>query len=345
MIAGSAGCRSAGSIVVFCCRPSGAWRNSSSLTRGRRSFVALTPGYMLSPLRGSQSHRTDQGTFNHPFLKAPGGGDSNPPRNRSGSPRFSRSSWADCRKHRGVLGAGQFALTGAKTSQSHRTDQGSSKASSRSVGETPRIRSRNPTVQIREVPRRYTEQTPLAPLFAVAIPPYRSGKFQGGGQDRLPVRKPRRRNPTVQIREVPSRPRPAFRRPRLQSRNPTVQIREVPRESRMAPTVPASSRRNPTVQIREVPSFSRHIWRDSRKKVAIPPYRSGKFQENYLTIPPDALEKSQSHRTDQGSSKSDRSNLLSLQALKLGLFTTHPLGRLRFSFSTALQPNASRATS
>ncbi len=31
------------------------------LTRGRRSFVALTPGYMLEPLRGSTFNSTDSG--------------------------------------------------------------------------------------------------------------------------------------------------------------------------------------------------------------------------------------------------------------------------------------------
>jgi hypothetical protein len=37
---------------VFC-RPSGAWGKIGAFqTRGRRSFVALTPGYILAPLRG-----------------------------------------------------------------------------------------------------------------------------------------------------------------------------------------------------------------------------------------------------------------------------------------------------
>ncbi len=33
--------------VENCCRPFGAWENIGLLTRGRRSYVALTPGYML----------------------------------------------------------------------------------------------------------------------------------------------------------------------------------------------------------------------------------------------------------------------------------------------------------
>jgi hypothetical protein len=39
-----------GSFVVNGCRPFGAWNLLGLMTRGRR--FALTPGYMLSPLRG-----------------------------------------------------------------------------------------------------------------------------------------------------------------------------------------------------------------------------------------------------------------------------------------------------
>src|SRR6266545_116777 len=106
--------------------------------------------------------------------------------------------------------------------------------------------------------------------------------------------------------------------------------------------------------------------------VAIPPYRSGKFQvpQSFPMVLPSTilsqshrtdqgsskdfeelleeyaeLAKSQSHRTDQGSSKGDRSNRLSLQALKLGLFMTRLESRLCFSFSTAFQLTSSLVTS
>jgi len=59
---------------------------------------------------------------------------------------------------------------------------------------------------------------------------------------------------------------------------------------------------------------------------------------------PPTPQKSQSHRTDQGSSKSDRSNRLSLQVLKLGIFMTRLESRLCFSFSTAFQLTSSRVT-
>ncbi len=61
-----------------CCRPSGAWgKNWYLLTRGRRSFVALTPGYTPEPLRGSFIQQPGEpGQSAMPwngFLPSPGG--------------------------------------------------------------------------------------------------------------------------------------------------------------------------------------------------------------------------------------------------------------------------------
>ena len=102
--------------------PSGLGRCFESPTRGRR--YALTPGYMLSPLRGSQRN--------------------------------------DCILLYSVLRAIYLQSEGARMpekSQSHRTDQGSSKV----------------TVPF------HTEA--LMPM-TVAIPPYRSGQFQVSGRVR-----------------------------------------------------------------------------------------------------------------------------------------------------------------
>ncbi len=240
-------------------------------------------------------------------------------------------------------------------SQSHRTDQGSSKAASSTgyrgaassvaippyrsgkfqaliLGVNPKLpyKSRNPTVQIREVPsmtypfgvllvlifcRNPTVQIrevpsviasmlgtstpvmsqshrtdqgsskdkfaskPLSLLMTVAIPPYRSGKFQVAQIDVRTVKKvavaiPPYRSGKFQGKDSPS----ARAEKRAESRNPTVQIREVP--SPTAPPFPGCRfrSRNPTVQIREVPRITWRAHQTRKEMVAIPPYRSGKFQ-------------------------------------------------------------------
>src|SRR6266545_3201995 len=132
-------------------------------------------------------------------------------------------------------------------SQSHRTDQGSSKSSPR---------------------------TECLSGLRVAIPPYRSGKFQA----RLSI---------------------------------DVQW-----------TCPQG--RNPTVQIREVPRWLRGRLKDlgAGMAVAIPPYRSGKFQvpRSFPMVLPSTTV-SQSHRTDQGSSK--RVNRLTIRGMWLAMSQSH----------------------
>ena len=172
-------------------------------------------------------------------------------------------------------------------SQSHRTDQGSSKASSQGAADAG-SRSR------------------------VAIPPYRSGQFQAivrCGRPRHHDSK--RRNPTVQIRAVPRQSMPAVTAGTMStSRNPTVQIREVPSRSRSLIAIRLRMRsRNPTVQIRAVPRLQlRRTPSTSIVDVAIPPYRSGQFQASPSSVRQRCRcrEQSQSHRTDQGSSKVDQ---------------------------------------
>src|SRR5688572_27441939 len=78
--------------------------------------------------------------------------------------------------------------------------------------------------------------------------------------------------------------------------------------------------RNPTVLIREVPRFP---LRDEHGR---------------------SVRKSQSHRTDQGSSKTGLSDPLTLQALKLAVFVTGLEGHFCFLFSTAFQLASSPVT-
>ncbi len=137
-------------------------------------------------------------------------------------------------------------------SQSHRTDQGSSKALPERIREAIMVEVAIPPYRSGKFQvhrRRSGDQLDAC----VAIPPYRSGKFQ---DNVLPTgdRHRYRRNPTVQIREVPSSGIPRSGSARItRSRNPTVQIREVPRNF------------NPRFEQVDI-------------SVAIPPYRSGKFQ-------------------------------------------------------------------
>src|SRR6185436_15243340 len=121
-------------------------------------------------------------------------------------------------------GLDQLILT---MSQSHHTDQGSSKDQN---WDHAMIlwRGRNPTIQIREVPRAMAVINPFAFLTSsqshhtdqgsskstaakspttwsswVAIPPYRSGKFQATNGSPQWQNRNAGRNPTIQIREVP----------------------------------------------------------------------------------------------------------------------------------------------
>jgi len=192
----------------------------------------------------SQSHRTDQGSS-------------------KGSGKDTRVVQVQkSQSHRTDQGSSKITSFLARLdrdlavgSQSHRTDQGSSKRDIRKeIVMAPR--SRNPTVQIREVPRGIVNSMfPSWCLQKVAIPPYRSGKFQGL----------KRRTSSALTTES--------------SRNPTVQIREVPRSSTAAVRWARARSRNPTVQIREVPRYA-------------------SLGHDYTN-----MKKSQSHRTDQGSSK------------------------------------------
>jgi len=144
----------------------------------------------------------------------------------------------------------------------------------------------------------------------VAIPPYRSGQFRLNDSFERMYQQIRRRNPTVQIRAVPTNTGPVLRERTAfeglsqshrtdqgssdfihleataafkgkKSRNPTVQIRAVPTWFFDGPPfeLKADTRsRNPTVQIRAVPT---RFW---------------------ACCASGWTKKSQSHRTDQGSS-------------------------------------------
>jgi len=140
-------------------------------------------------------------------------------------------------------------------SQSHRTDQGSSKGAHGDGTPPEGVKSRNPTVQIREVPSR-----PSAVSSRPSSRPSQSHRTdQGSSKENLID---------------------AVARAWTTGRNPTVQIREVPRYSTAALFGSCGSvSRNPTVQIREVPRRTRSTSpMRTKRAVAIPPYRSGKFQ-------------------------------------------------------------------
>ncbi len=183
----------------------------------------------------------------------------------------------------------------------------------------------------------------------VAIPPYRSGKFQVFTSHRMPFGLTGR-NPTVQIREVPSRNRIpcqlsksdivashrtdqgsskvcGLRSPLGSPRSVAIPpYRSGKFQARLSIDVQwtCPQGRNPTVQIREVPRWLRGRLKDlgAGMAVAIPPYRSGKFQvpRSFPMVLPSTTV-SQSHRTDQGSSK--RVNRLTIRGMWLAMSQSH----------------------
>ena len=143
--------------------------------------------------------------------------------------------------------------------------------------------SRNPSLPIRAVP---TQRTVGSGDFAVvvtevAISPYRSGRFRGGG-----------RFPLAQAGvPVAISPHPSGKfRPQLHKSAPMVEMRK----SQSFPTDQGSSDRA---------NGSYRSGRPARVVVAIPPYRSGQFRSSQPECVDFAITpKSQSLPTDQGSS-------------------------------------------
>ena len=172
-------------------------------------------------------------------------------------------------------------LRGSHRSQSHRTDQGSSKDIGAGLSR-PLVGCRNPTVQIRAVPS------------------------VSASRPRLDVRRSQSHRTDQGSSKVNHRAhRPFGLDP--ESRNPTVQIRAVPRSIELI----SKDDRDDRVAIPPYRSgqFQALSWQQLhsliQSDVAIPPYRSGQFQTlvRLCRRRSTATQKSQSHRTDQGSSK------------------------------------------
>ena len=144
-------------------------------------------------------------------------------------------------------------------SQSHHTDQGNSEASLCSWAPPVSASSRNPTIQIRAIPRRFT----------------RSQREDS----------PKSRNPTIQIRAIPrvgiSETKSASH---SRSRNPTIQIRAIPRtdlETFLRMT-DQKSQSHHTDQGNSEDGAKYCANADPGKYVAIPPYRSGQFRGGFI---------------------------------------------------------------
>jgi len=139
---------------------------------------------------------------------------------------------------------------------------------------------RNPTVQIRELQRQSPGRQHQEPDHHVAIPPSSSGKLPSPAfyvkfhADDIESQSHR-----TDLGKFQGRRRRRRSGSGSSSRNPTVQIRAVTRRETSSSRRPISPSRNPAVQIREIPS------------IALGTANKTEFK------------KSQSHRTDQGSSK------------------------------------------
>ena len=196
-------------------------------------------------------------------------------------------------------------LTADLRSQSHRTDQGSSKSMTARTELARASSSRNPTVQIRAVPS-YGEFRQRCTIREVAIPPYRSGQFQ------VVVLT----EPTTTVRVAI----PPYRSGQFQASGRLDGDREAALKVAIPPyrsgQFQGRAARRPVVgrathEVAIPPYRSGKFQAESSRaatatviEVAIPPYRSGKFQASHQRSKRCGhRSKSQSHRTDQGSSK------------------------------------------
>jgi hypothetical protein len=220
---------------------------------------------------GTQSHRTDQGSSEHPDPQGPEDvircSVAIPP-HRSGQFRHNF--------------AGSYAASIMRPSQSHHTDQGSSEG--------------------------HDHSAQAIDQDVVAIPPYRSGQFRDWGLINsifYPIFGSSR-NPTIQIRAVP-RLTTVGHCIELDCTSQSHHTDQGSSESATISGAPPWSSRNPTIQIRAVPSGPLVFGSGliiGNQLVTIPPYRSGQFRGSLpSTASSRQPRKSQSHHTDQGSSE------------------------------------------
>jgi len=223
-------------------------------------------------------------------------------------------------------------------SQSHHTDQGSSEYSCRSFMHNLGNRSLVAIPPYRSGQFRVGRLPHLRPQDKrrVAIPPYRSGQFRGARKPGEQGGSPKSRNPTIQIRAVPSqagKPK-LFAKPQKSQSHHTDQgsseyvtfeaiAHGIVLESQSHHTDQGSSETTTMAKapLREASKSQSHhtdqgsseasegAWRAGLQnlEVAIPPYRSGQFRgKKDMMKKMGPKKKSQSHHTDQGSSEEVR---------------------------------------